>query len=195
MPKILKAEGIETDSIGSNGNNYFDLQRNRSTLVRLSTSDLVGIGTTTPAYKFTIQTSSGTSAQIGILSESQTIDNGSEMTMDLRNASGFFSGGSIRVRHTVGSQTAGNESTYMSFLTRGSGSLSERMRIDSSGNVGIGTNNPLSRLHIDGNLTFSNATIATSATAGANGDVPAQVAGYLVISINGTSRKIPYYAT
>jgi hypothetical protein len=36
---------------------------------------------------------------------------------------------------------------------------------------------------------------ATSATAGANGDVPAQVEGYLIVKIGGTGYKIPYYAT
>ena len=62
-------------------------------------------------------------------------------------------------------------------------------------NVGIGTSTPSSKLHISGDVTVSSATTATSATAGTNGDVPAQVAGYLVVSINGTSRKIPYYQT
>jgi hypothetical protein len=38
-------------------------------------------------------------------------------------------------------------------------------------------------------------TTATTANAGANGDVPAQVVGYLTIDIGGTKRKIPYYAT
>jgi len=37
-------------------------------------------------------------------------------------------------------------------------------------------------------------TTATSATAGANGAVPAQVAGYLVVNIGGTNFKIPYFA-
>jgi hypothetical protein len=40
-----------------------------------------------------------------------------------------------------------------------------------------------------------NTVVATSASAGANGAVPAQVAGYITININGTSRKIPYFAT
>jgi hypothetical protein len=89
----------------------------------------------------------------------------------------------------------GNVSAGISFTTRQSSSvINEKMRITSTGNVGIGTTTPSSRLHVAGDLTVSSATVATSATAGANGDVPAQVAGYLVVNINGTARKIPYYA-
>jgi hypothetical protein len=39
------------------------------------------------------------------------------------------------------------------------------------------------------------ATIATSANAGSNGDVPAQVVGYLIFDLAGTKIKVPYYAT
>jgi hypothetical protein len=86
--------------------------------------------------------------------------------------------------------------TCLTFATTpdGSATCTERMRITSAGNVGIGTDTPSSKLHVAGDLTMSSATVATSATAGTNGDVPAQVAGYLVVNINGTARKIPYYA-
>ncbi len=43
-----------------------------------------------------------------------------------------------------------------------------------------------------GQLSFGTTT-TTSATAGANGDVPAQVVGYITIDIAGTKQKIPYY--
>jgi hypothetical protein len=62
----------------------------------------------------------------------------------------------------------------------------ETMRITAGGNVGIGTSSPSSRLHVEGDLTMSSAT--TTAGAGA-------VVEYLVVSINGTSRKIPVHAT
>jgi hypothetical protein len=83
------------------------------------------------------------------------------------------------------------------FNTAPSGSATPiaRMHIGSAGDIGVGTTSPSSRLHVAGDLTVSSATTATTATAGTSGDVPAQVVGYLVVSINGTSRKIPYYAT
>ncbi len=40
-----------------------------------------------------------------------------------------------------------------------------------------------------------NNTVAASASAGSNGAVPSQVDGYLVVSINGINKKIPYFAT
>jgi hypothetical protein len=38
------------------------------------------------------------------------------------------------------------------------------------------------------------STTATTATAGANGDVPAQVVGYLIFNVGGVTAKVPYYA-
>ena len=37
------------------------------------------------------------------------------------------------------------------------------------------------------------STTATSATAGSNGAVPAQVAGYIIANVGGTTVKIPYF--
>ena len=41
---------------------------------------------------------------------------------------------------------------------------------------------------------LTDGTTATSANAGSNGAVPAQVVGYLVINIAGTQYKVPYFA-
>ncbi len=45
-------------------------------------------------------------------------------------------------------------------------------------------------LDLDGGIST-----ATSATAGTNGDVPAQVVGYIILKIAGTEYKVPYYNT
>jgi len=74
------------------------------------------------------------------------------------------------------------------------GGGTERLRINSSGNVSIGTATALSKLHVHGDLTMSNATTAVTASTSTI-TPPATVAGYLTVSINGTSRKIAYYAT
>jgi len=80
-------------------------------------------------------------------------------------------------------------SNYLRFYTNNT----ERLRIDSSGNCSIGTATALSKLHVHGDVTLSNTTTATTAATGGV-SVPATAAGYLTVSINGTSRKIPYYA-
>jgi hypothetical protein len=78
----------------------------------------------------------------------------------------------------------------------GSTLLAERMRITSAGRVGINETSPASTLHVDGDMTVSSATTSPTASTTAGGaTLPALAAGYLVVSINGTSRKIPFYAT
>ena len=147
MAKILKAENIQTDLIGSNGNSSISIQRNNSSLLTLSTSDNIGIGTTSPSHKLEVRGSSY--PKICITSDDQAADFGANFRIDLKNASSsLFEGGVISVRHTSSNQTAGAENTYMSFWTRSSGSITERLRIDSSGNVGIGTTSPSDILHV-----------------------------------------------
>jgi hypothetical protein len=57
----------------------------------------------------------------------------------------------------------------MKFSTKLSGTLAERMRIDASGNVGIGNTAPFLKLEVAGNMSVDNfieysATIATNYT-------------------------------
>jgi len=118
------------------------------------------------------------------------------VTIASRPYDGITNLGTARIRFLVdGTVSSGVVPQGIRFST-GSTSLdvTDRVSIKSSGDVGIGTTDPSSKLHVAGDLTVSSATTSTSATAGTNGDVPAQVAGYLVVNINGTARKIPYYA-
>jgi len=62
--------------------------------------------------------------------------------------------------------TSANQQGYLSLYTRpSSGNLVERVRIDSSGNVGIGTTNPTEKLEVAGNIKVS---VGSSITVGSS---------------------------
>ena len=64
-----------------------------------------------------------------------------------------------------------NVNAPIRFGTAGTAATNERMRIDSSGNVGIGTVSPVSRLSVNGSMTLMGST------SGYNGFIASAVAG------------------
>jgi hypothetical protein len=95
-----------------------------------------------------------------------------------------------------GTPAIGKIPTSINFSTRDdSNSYSNRLVIDgAAGNVGINTTSPSSKLHVAGDISVSSATTATTiGAAGGASALPATPVGYLVVNINGTARKIPYY--
>jgi hypothetical protein len=142
--------------------------------MRISNSGNVGINTTSTPYR------------LNVLNKIST-DNNSVPTIligtDTNNGA------------TIDTVRGANNNTHgLAISTSNGGAPTEKVRIQPSGNVGIGTTSINSKLHINGDLSLSSATTSTTAIAGVNGDVPAQVVGYIQVNINGTSRKIPYYA-
>jgi len=84
----------------------------------------------------------------------------------------IYSGGTNLSIGTAGA------SPYMNFFTGGTLSTNERMRITSTGNVGIGTTTPTYKLDVNGDTRASNVTVTTntglilgtgSSTTSANG--------------------------
>jgi len=145
---------------------------NRSgTKVFLSnTNDLVGIGTTSPGYKLTIEGADYTSSAIS--TERTSADNAGPWIKLLKSRSGASAnvgdnlgrfGFEMRNNNSdihyaasvsgyVDNVTAGSEGGYLRFDTAyESSGATERMRITSAGNVGIGTTSPATNFDVAGN--------------------------------------------
>jgi len=138
--------------------------------MRIDTSGKVGIGTTSPIEKLSVagqvmsSASSHTSSTVGV----------ERAILDLGYA------GEARVGHFRGAESAGSGR-----LTLWSDSV-ERMRIDSSGDVGIGTTSPSYKLDVNGGGIRAGGKVTYEKYAGSLTTTGYAVAG-LISNVDGSS--------
>ena len=114
--------------------------------MRITPTGDVGIGTASPAYRLHI--ARDTPASLGVFRDLDVVSVGSAGTfidMGARNGSTFVAGAQI-----IGVLDNPATSGTLSFATRNSNTIAERMRITSTGDVGIGTALPTSKLDVVG---------------------------------------------
>ena len=134
-----------SDAASASGSKLMDLQVDGSSKVVINKSGSVGIGASSPDVNFSVFGSASVAADVG-----------GEISI------GGFYDGSNKISYAsiagVNQNGTGNTSGQLLFKTRTNfGSLTERLRIDSSGNVGIGTTSAVdsSKVQISGAKTIS----------------------------------------
>jgi hypothetical protein len=144
-------------SVGNNANDNANIDA-----VTIQNDGNVGIGTNNPQGALHVAGDSGSSniskvlgVHMGVYSSSyahiEIVSSGSNAGwIDFKNANTGGNGDhSERIRGGSG---------HLEFITN----MSERMRIDSSGNVGIGTNNPDTKLHVNGAASATHISLGTT---------------------------------
>ena len=130
------------------------LQTAGTTAITVDTSQNVGIGTSSPGNKF-VTASNAANSKIEIQNTSTAASTSKTSALQF---TGTDTAGTLKDSGDIFVTPADNNyvGSNMLFYTRGSDTTAERMRIDSSGNVGIGTSSP---------STFSPSTTYANITA------------------------------
>ena len=117
----------------------------------------VGIGTTSPAQKLQVNSTTGDGCYVSsFLTTTGAADTGPILAFGFNDGTNNRDG--VYIKGLKENSTSGNYASYLSFFTRPAGSgLTEKMRITSTGNVGIGTSSPASVLEVAGTPVVGDA--------------------------------------
>lgn len=129
----------------------------------ISSAGNVGIGTSSPSMTLDVRgasTTSGASRRLVYISDTTTgfaagVGGGIALAGIINTGGTVATFGGIQAQKE--SSTEGVQSGYLTLVTNNGSALVERMRIDSTGNVGIGTSSPSVALHVVGIVRATDA--------------------------------------
>ena len=191
---------ITLNSTGVASSGALALQSNgTTTAVTIDASQNVGIGTSSPSKLLDVAGNAAITGT-GVLSLQRpivpTFGQGTpQLTFQYYTTGTTYTTGAQIQALADGSWSSTSAPTNMLFYTCPSASTTtaERMRINSSGNVGIGTSSPNTKLHITGDLTIensSNTPFINFVESGDNTDAKARIA---MDQVSGTAGDLLFY--
>ena len=146
--------------------------------VKIDSSGNVGIGTTSPSTLLHLETghakqtlkSTNTNTASSIIFDTTNVTTADFL---LGQIAGKWNGTDVaQINFEAGSDTTNKDDGIISFATSAaSGSPTERMRIDSSGRVGIGTTSIDASLHVKGVGTHGTFVLEAGGTSGASNQI------------------------
>ena len=152
--------------LGVSGANPIRFWNNNSEAMRIGPNGNVGIGTTDPGAKLEVEgngtigrfvnaSSSGSDTGVKIVAARSDDTSGETAYLDLADFDvneGSAGTEFVMARVAGGMEDVSGQTGFLHFLTNSGKNLSEKMRIDKNGNVGIGTMDPGAKLEVNGNV-------------------------------------------